>query len=687
MRTMKAHCFRPLQRRCFAARSWVEYDAKCDFPIENLPYGVFSCAKKGPRCATAIGPYAVDLAALSEHGALSGLGFNATKTFGHPTLNAFMALPRSAWRATRARLTELLLADGDNTLRSNPKLREAALQPLQEVKMHLPAKIGDYTDFYSSREHATNVGIMFRGKDNALQPNWLHLPVGYHGRASSVVPSGTPLARPRGQLQRNREDPMQGSDYGPCKLLDFELEIGFFVGGELPALGRPITINEAADHIFGYVLMNDWSARDIQAWEYVPLGPFGAKNFGTTISPWIVTPDALEPFVCATSAEKQDNPEPLPYLKEENYSSYDIKLAVDLHTPSQGGEKVVTTITESNFRHMYWTPRQQLVHHSVTGCNMQPGDLLGSGTISGTEQRSYGSMLELSWRGANEIPLADGQSRKFLKDGDVCNIRGFCQGDGYQIGFGDCSGEVLPAGALDTAPKSEMKSLALEDVELYGYWRSTCAWRVRIALAHHGVDYKYTPVNLLKDEQKNAQFVEQQSTMAQVPTLSFKAGGSRQNLTQSLAIIEFLDLIYGQSAPLIPVADGTPEGALRRARAMEIAEIVNSGVQPLQNRPMLSSIKTALVDGKETDGTGFAFAAVMKGLKACEKLVAQSDGRYAVGDAITIADICIVPQLTNARRFGIDIEEFPHLLSLEQRLSELPAFAIARPDQQPDAIP
>ncbi|CAJ1416610.1 unnamed protein product [Effrenium voratum] len=514
--------------RAFAARSWVEYDAQCDFPLQNLPFGVFSCSQRGPRCATAIGHYALDLALLAEHGFLQGLGFDERRVFRQPALNAFMSLPRPAWRATRARLTELL-SEGDERLRRSD-LRETVLRPLQEVKMHLPAKIGDYTDFYSSREHATNVGIMFRGKDNALQPNWLHLPVGYHGRASSVVVSGTPLARPRGQLQKSKEDPWQGSVYGPCKLLDFELEIGCFVGGELPPLGRPLSIAEAAEHVFGYVLMNDWSARDIQAWEYVPLGPFGAKNFGTTISPWVVTPDALEPFVCATSAGTQSEPQPLPYLQEENYSSYDIKLAVDLHTPSKAGsEKVITTITESNFRHMYWTPRQQLVHHSVTGCNMAPGDLLGSGTISGTEQRSYGSMLELSWRGANEIPLADGQVRKFLQDGDVCNVRGFCQGEGFRVGFGDCSGEVLPAGTLDQAPCIKRQEQALKDVELYGYWRSGSSWRVRIALAHHGVDFKNTPataseqldtrdstsghvgshhlahflaVNLLKDEQK-----------------------------------------------------------------------------------------------------------------------------------------------------------------------------------------
>lgn len=679
-----AQPLRAATRRHFAARSWVEYDAKCDFPIENLPFGVFSCAKRGPRCATAIGPYAVDLAVLSEHGAFKDLGFDATKTFGQPTLNAFMALPRSAWRATRARLAELFAADGDDALRGRATLRDAALRPLEEVKMHLPAKIGDYTDFYSSREHATNVGIMFRGKDNALQPNWLHLPVGYHGRASSVVLSGTPLARPRGQLQKSREDPWQGSVYGPCKLLDFELEIGFFVGGQLPPLGRPLSIQEAEEHIFGYVLMNDWSARDIQAWEYVPLGPFGAKNFGTTISPWIVSPDALEPFVCSTSAEKQTDPEPLPYLKEENYSSYDIKLAVDLHTPSQGSsEKVVTTITESNFRHMYWTPRQQLVHHSVTGCNMQPGDLLGSGTISGTEQRSFGSMLELSWRGAHEIPLSDGQARKFLQDGDVCNIRGYCQGDGYQIGFGDCSGEVLPAGALDEAKAAGAASSPLQDVELHGYWRSTASWRVRIALAHHGIHYKNTPVNLMKNEHQSASYA-QVSSMGQVPTLSFTVAGERQNLTQSMAIVEFLDSV-STGSPLIPPTDGTVEGTLRRARAMEIAEIVNSGMQPLQNRPMLGSIRVANVDGQETDGQGFARAAILRGLKACERLVAASGGTFAVGDTVSIADLCLVPQLQNARRFELDLTPFPHLMALDERLAQLPAFQAARPEAQPDA--
>lgn len=674
-----------LGRRC-AARSWVDYDANCDFPLENLPFGVFSCASRGPRCATAIGDRAVDLAVLADHGAFDGLTFNARHVFHQPTLNSFMALPRHVWRSTRQRLSNLFAAgaDSDSALRDATALREKALLPLQDVQMHLPAKIGDYTDFYSSREHATNVGIMFRGKDNALQPNWLHLPVGYHGRASSVVVSGTPVARPRGQLQKNREDPWEGSSYGPCKLLDFELEIGFFLGGSLPPLGRPLTMEEAEEHIFGYVVMNDWSARDIQAWEYVPLGPFGSKNFATTISPWVVSPDALEPFICKTSAEEQTDPEPLPYLKEKNYSSYNIQLAVDLHTPGAEG-KTETTISESNFRHMYWTPRQQLVHHAVTGCPMAPGDLLGSGTISGTEPRSYGSMLELSWRGAHEIPLADGASRKFLQDGDVCNMRGFCQGDGYRIGFGDCSGEVLPAGSRDAAQAPAPAVCALRDAELRGYWRSGASWRVRIALAHHGVKFDNKPVNLLKDQQKDPAYVQEGNRLGQVPTFSFTdAAGQRQTLTQSLAIIEFLDSVCAH-APLIPLADGTAEGSLRRARALEIAEVINSGTQPLQNVGVLTSIKSASVDGREVDSRGFANAAVLKGLQACENLVARSGGRYAVGDVPSIADVCLIPQLYNARRFEVDVSEFPALLRVEAACSELEAFRLARPEVQPDA--
>lgn len=292
-------------------------------------------------------------------------------------------------------------------------------------------------------------------------------------------------------------------------------------------------------------------------------------------------------------------------------------------------------------------------------------------------------MLELSWRGAHEIPLSDGQARKFLQDGDVCNIRGYCQGDGYQIGFGDCSGEVLPAGALDEAKAAGAASSPLQDVELHGYWRSTASWRVRIALAHHGIHYKNTPVNLMKNEHQSASYA-QVSSMGQVPTLSFTVAGERQNLTQSMAIVEFLDSV-STGSPLIPPTDGTVEGTLRRARAMEIAEIVNSGMQPLQNRPMLGSIRVANVDGQETDGQGFARAAILRGLKACERLVAASGGTFAVGDTVSIADLCLVPQLQNARRFELDLTPFPHLMALDERLAQLPAFQAARPEAQPDA--
>jgi fumarylacetoacetase len=305
---------------------------------------------------------------------------------------------------------------------------------MRSVQMHLPAIIGDYTDFYSSKSHASNVGIMFRGKDNALQPNWLHLPVGYHGRSSSVVLSGTSLHRPCGQLCSDDKNPT----YGSCKQLDFELELAAFVGPG-NTLGSPIRIDDAEHHIFGVVLMNDWSARDIQRWEYVPLGPFGAKNFGTTISPWVVTMDALKGF--EVSGEKQE-PQVLPYLRDARHSVLNINLEVSIQGKNQAEP---TVITRSNSKYLYWSFKQQLAHHTVTGCNMRPGDLLGSGTISGPNREEFGSMLELNWKGTQEIQLKDGTTRHFLQDYDTVRMRGWAQGDGYRIGFGTCDGTVLPA--------------------------------------------------------------------------------------------------------------------------------------------------------------------------------------------------------------------------------------------------
>jgi len=470
------------------------------------------------------------------------------------------------------------------------------------------------------------------------------------------------------------------------------------VGGSPPPLGRPITMEEAEEYIFGLVLMNDWSSRDIQRWEYVPLGPFGSKNFGTTISPWVVTLDALEPFRCQTSAVKQDNPVPLEYLRDANYGSYNIDLAVDLVTPRAGEDQspASTTIVQSNFRNLYWNIKQQLVHHTVTGCNMRPGDLLGSGTISGQDKGSFGSLLELTWRGRDEIQLSDGGARKFLQDGDAVNIRGTCKGDGYQIGFGDCSGQILPAGSYDNAmpsckhnarvsPGSEFSKL-----ELYSYWRSSCSWRVRTALAHYGVSFETKPVHLLKDggQQRNDTY-SSKNKMAQVPTLCFlDSQGNSHTVTQSLAIIDFLDTAFASSsgvAPLVPLGAG-PEARLRRARALQIAEIINSGVQPLQNLSVMSAIKVADNDRGETvDGRGFAAQAIEKGLAACESLVAQSTGRFAVGDEISVADICIVPALYNARRFKVDISQFPYLLKIEEACGQMESFQRAHPDSQPDA--
>ncbi|KAM6425969.1 fumarylacetoacetase isoform 3-T3 [Liasis olivaceus] len=345
-----------------------------------------------------------------------------------------MALGWEAWTEARALLQKMLSAE-QPTLRDNAELRKRAFIPQASAIMHLPAEIGDYTDFYSSRQHATNVGLMFRGKENALMPNWLHLPVGYHGRASSVVVSGTPVKRPVGQIcPTDSKCPI----FEASKRLDIELEMAFFVGPG-NKLGVPIPIGEAHKHIFGMVLMNDWSARDIQKWEYVPLGPFLSKSFGTTISPWVVTMEALMPFVLPNPIQ---DPKPLPYLCDDQPYTFDINLFVAIK--GDGMNKPVN-ICRSNFKHMYWTMKQQLAHHTVNGCNIRPGDLLASGTISGPEPENFGSMLELSWNGTKTIDLGNGQSRTFLQDGDEVIMTGYCQGKGHRIGFGECSGKILPA--------------------------------------------------------------------------------------------------------------------------------------------------------------------------------------------------------------------------------------------------
>ncbi|XP_076240373.1 fumarylacetoacetate hydrolase [Calliopsis andreniformis] len=414
-------------------KSFVEYSSECEFPIENLPYGVFSTASNPQkRIGVAIGNEILDLSAIS-HLFDGPLLKNNQNVFHRNGLNDFMALSRPIWKEARTKLQDLLSAN--NQTLQKPDIRSKAFVKQSEATMHLPAKIGDYTDFYSSIHHATNVGTMFRGKENALPPNWKYLPIAYHGRASSIVVSGTPIRRPRGQTL-----PVEDADpaFGPSRLMDFELEVAMFIGGPPTKLGESIPASKAYDHIFGMTTMNDWSARDIQKWEYIPLGPFGSKNFGTTISPWIVTMEALEPFKVPNMPQ---NPTPFPYLQHSESCNFDMKLEVDIKTPNG----TVTTVSRSNYKHQYWTPLQQVAHHTVTGCNINPGDVMASGTVSGETPDSYGSMLELAWKGTRPVPLKDGTTRKFLQDGDEVNIRGYCVGDGYRIGFGPCSGKLLPA--------------------------------------------------------------------------------------------------------------------------------------------------------------------------------------------------------------------------------------------------
>lgn len=413
-------------------KSWVEVKPGSDFPIQNLPFGVFKTTDRTARAGIAIGEYILDLVAIAESGLFNSISFDKT-VFSKCTLNDFIALGKSVTNAVRERVSDLLNAE-NSELRDNAELKAKALVKQSEAEMLIPVHVPNYTDFYSSKEHATNVGIMFRDPANALLPNWKHLPVGYHGRASSIVVSGTPIHRPKGQT---KADDAPAPSFGPCKLLDFELEMAF-ITGKATKLGESISTANADDYIFGMVLFNDWSARDIQKWEYVPLGPFLAKNFGSTISPWIVTLEALEPFRVETPTQE---PEVLPYLKFEGKRNFDINLGVEI-VPENGKGK---TVSRSNFKYMYWNMAQQLAHHTVNGCNICVGDLYASGTISGPTPDSYGSMLEISWQGKKPVQMPDGSERKFILDNDTVVMRGWCKKDGVRIGFGECSGKILPA--------------------------------------------------------------------------------------------------------------------------------------------------------------------------------------------------------------------------------------------------
>jgi fumarylacetoacetase len=418
-----------------ALRSFVPVAPDSHFPIQNLPYGVFRRpGEPDARVGVAIGEQVLDLTALEGQGLLDTPHLRDRRVFSAGKLNPFLAQGRPAWSEARAAISRLLRAD-EPALRDDADLKAQVLVPMGQVEMLLPVEVGDYTDFYSSREHASNVGSMFRGPDKALMPNWLHLPVAYHGRASSVVVSGTDFPRPCGQ---SKPEGAEAPQFGPTRSLDFELEAAAVVGPG-NELGTPVGIDQAGEHLFGMVLLNDWSARDIQAWEYVPLGPFLGKNFATSISPWVVTLDALGPFRCAGPAQ---DPEPLPYLRQSRPWSFDVRLEVYLRGAKMDRPHRVCA---SNFKYLYWSMAQQLAHHTVNGCNLRPGDLLASGTISGPSPDSYGSMLELAWRGTRPVPFPNGEQRSFLHDGDTVTFTGWCQGDGYRVGFGTVTGKVLPA--------------------------------------------------------------------------------------------------------------------------------------------------------------------------------------------------------------------------------------------------
>jgi len=414
-------------------KSWISVGADSDFPVQNIPFGIYKTTGREPSPATRIGDTIIDLSVLADFGYFDELDIHDLSVFYAPVLNDFIALGNKLTSKVRNRLAELL-SDASEELSSYEEVKKLALVDVKDAEMMMPVEVGDYTDFYSSIEHATNVGVMFRDPENALLPNWKHIPVGYHGRSSSIVVSGTDINRPMGQtLAAGAENPA----YGPSKQMDFELEMAF-ITNKATSLGDQVTLENAEDHIFGMVLFNDLSARDIQKWEYVPLGPFLGKNFGSVVSPWIVTLEALDPF--RVQGPEQDPPV-LSYLEYQGEKNFDIKLEVFLKP--QGGKE--NLISSSNFKYMYWNMAQQLAHQTVNGCNINPGDMYASGTISGPTQDSYGSMLELAWKGTKPLKMDDGGERKFIHDHDAIIMRGYAKNDKVRIGFGETRTTILPA--------------------------------------------------------------------------------------------------------------------------------------------------------------------------------------------------------------------------------------------------
>jgi len=413
-------------------KSWIQVEKGSDFPIQNLPFGIFRRPGKPPSAGTRIGDTVIDLYALATGSFFDKAGIDPD-VFNRPVLNDFIALGKPFGRKVRECLSDLFNEDNP-LLRDDTQAKEEILFPVQVVEMMMPVKVGDYTDFYSSEQHATNLGTIFRDAANALNPNWKHLPVGYHGRSSSIVISGTPIHRPKGQT---KPDSSSFPEFGPTRQLDYELEVAF-IAGKSTLLGEPVTTAQAEDHIFGLILFNDLSARDIQKWEYTPLGPFAGKNFGSILSPWIITLDALEPF--RVSGPEQQPPV-LPYLSFEGNHHFDIHIEVYLQLPRQKEVRVCST----NYKNIYWNMVQQLAHQTVNGCNINIGDIYSSGTISGMDPGSFGSMIELTGNGTRPVSFPDGSERRFIEDNDTIILRGFAEKNGMRIGFGEASVTILPA--------------------------------------------------------------------------------------------------------------------------------------------------------------------------------------------------------------------------------------------------
>lgn len=412
-------------------KSWLEVPVDSDFPIQNIPFGVFLTKENIVTVGTRIGDFAIDLGALQQLNYFEGIELT-DDMFLQDTLNDFISDGKKTWRLVRNRIAEIF-DEKNPILRDNEKNKQIIIFKIKDVEMQLPVLIGDYTDFYSSKENASNIWKMISNSENELPPNWLHVPVGYHGRSSTIIPSGISINRPMGQTLPNGETTPV---FGPSRMVDFEMETAF-ITTDVNIMGENIPVNEAEDYIFGMVLMNDWSTRDVQKWEYVPLGPFLSKNFATSISPWIITMDALEPF--RTKGPKQD-PAPLPYLQIKGKHNFDINLEVAI----QPENTEATVVSKTNSKYMYWSMSQQLTHHTSNGCRVNSGDMMGSGTISGSTPNSYGSMLELTWGGENPITLIDGTERKFINDGDTVIMKGFCKNNEVRIGFGEVSSKLLP---------------------------------------------------------------------------------------------------------------------------------------------------------------------------------------------------------------------------------------------------